>query len=444
MPKQEKYIWLVIVLLSGWASIQLWEYLSSRTITLIGFTALPLLVRINRTQTSLRLVIPAILVAITTLFSPAKTLQFLSVVLFILALIESQIGKTNPLTIVAVGILSPLFVYVNNIFSFPIRLELSKLAANTLNIIAPAKEVGNGIWFNNKLHYIDEACMGLNLTSTALIVSLLVAAYFENQKKARFPFFQVLLITACFFAFNLLANYLRILTLVYFDFPPEHSMHHPLGLISLFIYAIIPGTAFTFWLAQYLKPIPENHNQDVKKICYSGLMISLLTITVLALPFFKEPKNRQETMPTHILPSSLSNKKLTALDHQVWKLKTETGLTYLKNLGCFYSTEHHPLICWKGSGYKLKNIELIDDQNATFYKGILQRGENVLHTAWWYSNGISKTHKQLEWRYNMFRGQPTYYLININANTHSDLISKVKKWQMDSSNSISENIILND
>jgi hypothetical protein len=43
----------------------------------------------------------------------------------------------------------------------------------------------------------------------------------------------------------------------------------------------------------------------------------------------------------------------------------------------------------------------------------LQKDSLILHTAWWYDNGLDKTIQQSRWRLQAARGQEGYRLINI-------------------------------
>ena len=58
---------------------------------------------------------------------------------------------------------------------------------------------------------------------------------------------------------------------------------------------------------------------------------------------------------------------------------------------------------------------------ATVYTALLRKGNEQLHTAWWYDNGKYHTTSQLEWRWKQAFGANAFTLVNITAATRSEL-----------------------
>lgn len=59
------------------------------------------------------------------------------------------------------------------------------------------------------------------------------------------------------------------------------------------------------------------------------------------------------------------------------------------------------------------------------YMGTLEKGNDILYTAWWFDNGKSKTVRQLEWRWKSLKGEGEFVLINISTTTEQELRSKI-------------------
>jgi exosortase N len=105
----------------------------------------------------------------------------------------------------------------------------------------------------------------------------------------------------------------------------------------------------------------------------------------------------------------------------VTKYSTPETLVYLKPVQAFYSTEHHPLICWEGSGYKFQKVQERQVGNRTIYTGELEKGNEKLYTAWWMDNGEHQTIAQLDWRWRMLKGEDTFRLVNVTVARQEEL-----------------------
>jgi hypothetical protein len=61
------------------------------------------------------------------------------------------------------------------------------------------------------------------------------------------------------------------------------------------------------------------------------------------------------------------------------------------------------------------------------YTALLVNGKEKLATAWWYSNGNRHVTDQLDWRWNMVKGEKGYALINVTAANETDRRKAVEK-----------------
>jgi exosortase N len=135
--------------------------------------------------------------------------------------------------------------------------------------------------------------------------------------------------------------------------------------------------------------------------------------------------HRQNTSPQHA--EIKFNKGIREkLNDGVSKISTDKLLIYIKTIPEFFTGEHTPLMCWKGSGYKFSSIATTSIQGITIYKGTLVKEGKSLYTAWWYSNGHVETISQLDWRMRMLRGEPGFYLINVTAEDQQTLINSLR------------------
>ena len=107
----------------------------------------------------------------------------------------------------------------------------------------------------------------------------------------------------------------------------------------------------------------------------------------------------------------------------ILKLENDHSLIYIKAIAGFYSAEHNPMICWRGSGYELKQIAEEEMGGSKVYTALLQNGSDQLFTAWWYENGSNRTIDQLNWRMDALTGGNNYSVVNVTA-ASKDLLLK--------------------
>jgi exosortase N len=99
-------------------------------------------------------------------------------------------------------------------------------------------------------------------------------------------------------------------------------------------------------------------------------------------------------------------------------------LIYVKPAVSFYSADHSPIICWKGSGYKIVQEQIIEINNQRVYFSELLQNNDHLYTTWWYDCGAEKTISQFKWRTRSLIKGNKYLLVNVIANDKTTLIEK--------------------
>jgi len=124
--------------------------------------------------------------------------------------------------------------------------------------------------------------------------------------------------------------------------------------------------------------------------------------------------------------------QVQSLPHGVTGYKNETSLIYVKSILGFYSTDHNPSICWRGSGYAFKRVRNAQRENAIMYMANLEKEGATLFTAWWYESGEYRTNNQFTWRWNSLVENRDYRLVNITASSQADLEVAIEKWMQES------------
>ena len=103
-------------------------------------------------------------------------------------------------------------------------------------------------------------------------------------------------------------------------------------------------------------------------------------------------------------------------------------LVYVKSIPGWYSTEHTPLICWRGSGYEFGKVWEQKASGTACYAGVLEKkGEPSLYTAWWFDNGQEQTIAQARWRWLDAGGAPGFSLVNVTARDRQTLENQINQ-----------------
>jgi exosortase N len=144
----------------------------------------------------------------------------------------------------------------------------------------------------------------------------------------------------------------------------------------------------------------------------------------LCIGFTINPRRAEDAIP--YAKVQLKEMVPQQMDGGMTKLLNKDILIYVKPIPEFFSGEHTPLICWKGSGYEFNGIQKENIANHEIYHGVLQRNKEVLHTAWWYFNGEVTTIDQLKWRSMMMTGHKRFCLINVTAKDQATLSHNIK------------------
>lgn len=344
---------------------------------------------------------------------------FFSLAFYFLFIIELAFGRVGYLASVLVIFMSPFFEQVAVIMGFPVRLQLSEWAGALLSLTGLSIQVdGNSMLMHGKVFTVDEACMGLHMLSVSFLMGVFILAHRYRTLSRLLPpwalggFFLAVLIL------NGLANLFRIMMLVLFRVLPGHVMHDVVGILCLVLYTVVP----LYFLSRsavmrFGSPVPGRerdhgvNNVSKSVVAFTGVMMLVLGIQV---------SHHRENVTPRPVRAELGGLKTEAMNNGITKLFDDAVLVYVKPIPEFFTGEHTPLICWKGSGYEFGPIRKRSIAGREVYIGTLIKGKSLLSTAWWYDNGKTETISQWDWRLRMLKGEPDFCLINVTTeNEHT-------------------------
>ncbi|WP_234735870.1 exosortase N [Tellurirhabdus bombi] len=322
----------------------------------------------------------------------------------------------------ALVVTSPMLRWAAALFSFPIRLELSRWAGHILCLGgANAQVYGNIIRFNGTDFSVDPACMGVQMTGLSLLAGLFLIIHTENQTKRRLTAPGLLLAFLGLVTFTIAANLVRILALVLFHVLPDNPLHDVVGLSCWLLYVALPlNWSIAVLYRCFSRPIAER--PATKKWLMAPIALCGLCLAGFAL----SPK--KEAMEAGLLPS-MRGYTQKYLQNGFVQYSKPGVLVYAKPIATPWTLEHSPYNCWRGSGYEFAFVQERQLASHSIYAGTLRHGKNRMHTAWWFTDGLTLTTSQLETRWQMIRDNRPSVLINVTVENPSVMPEVLDEWR---------------
>ena len=395
---------------------------------LLGLIAIPVALHRDPLQKkSLRFYYAALAFCMLGWMLPVKTLLYASVVLALCFLTDNVLGKINLLPVLAMALMAPICDYITNIFTFPIRLQLTSWAGTLLQMTGLAANVeGNTIFYGGNEFSVDAACMGLNMLVTSMLCGIMVLGFYQKKMNLRLSFLKVSLLMGIIALLNIIANLFRMILLVILVILPEDPMHGFTGIICLAAYVILPLVWLIPWM---VKRFGENREKPAPVYTVNSLQVIMAHVCLAACVGMVAWKTMLPGV-NQVIPADLPSVegfKVTAMRDNVVKVENDTALIYVKTIPGFYYSDHHPTICWRGSGFEFKHIREETIAGKTISTSILQKGTQTLYTAWWYDNGTKQTGSQFNWRWDALRSGTRYAIVNVSTQNRKTLEKEVAR-----------------
>ena len=408
--------WLLAVLIF-WVGV---GYLRSDLTFLAGLLLLPAVTLVRQPGVgSWRFGVLALVCAGLALAVPARTFHFLTLAFAALFLFENWKGRINAAPVLVILLLTAVVKTMSIILGFSIRLALSSLAARTLQLAGwSASAEGNIIVFEGRSFAVDPACVGLQMLDISFLFCFFLLALLERRSGKQLPWSALLGVLAVTAGLNVAFNFMRILLLVLLDIPPETVGHDLAGLAGLAIYVFAPLWWGLRWAYGRWGASPKEQGakkQPAIRIVWAPLALTGL-VTFFAFTERTAVPEHLTTGYTMLRPAGIPASCVAQpLADGVSKYLTDSTLIYVKPILGFYSTEHSPLICWVGSGYRFGRVWAARCGNTPYYAGMLEKDGDQLYTAWWYDNGQTRTSSQTRWRWLDLGGASGFSLVNVTA-----------------------------
>jgi len=428
VKEKVEYFWpvlgLILCLTGAMEAFPLDFVLKSNVLT--GLCLLPLVLRAQGSPRMNYAYLAALmLLAGTGWYYGVRTFYFQALVFYLLWVVERYAGRLDGVVWFLLLFMSPFFQQIAVIIGFPVRLMLSAWAGWLMTRAGAVVDVqGNLMTVQGASFAVDDACMGLNMLSMSMLAGVFALAWQGRRSRKRLSLQALLAFFLAVFVFNLLCNLLRIVMLVTFRIGPEHALHEVMGLVCLVVYVWVPVFSLSrWWVSRWGMSWSVKSPAALPATLFSmgvvalagALLVVGVSIGRRKTGFIQQPPAKME------LPGFTA----TALKDGVTKFENDEALVYVKPIPEFFSSEHTPLFCWRGSGYVFRTIAVDKVGHADIYRGVLARGGSTLYTAWWYSNGTTHTISQAKWRWQMLQGHRRFCLVNVTAADEVTLLREV-------------------
>lgn len=393
---------------------------------LLGLIVFPYVLTVQPRKGNYRFAIIAGLIGFALIFVRSNSLYYFSTMFLILFIIEKWFGHINILPPLLVIIVSPVISAMVYIWSFPIRLALSDIAGKALQAVAfDIKIQGNLVLMDGNIFSVDEACIGLNMVTTALVLGIVIIAYFEKKHQKSIKFVQTIPLFTAMLLLTIAANFIRLLTLIIFHILPENPLHDIIGLISLVAYALLP---FFFIVRFFFNKMKTNtlYTKKTNVHIFPNRIDKIILTLLLGLQLYISPQFLQTKIENTqtVDQLTISDFEKTVTDKGILKFQNEEALLYIKPPVRFFQGSHDPRFCWKGSGYEFSNIQLQEIDEQTIYTATLTKENDILYSAWWYQSDDFQTPYEWTWRWKSLSSKENFYMVNLNCEDKSTL----DKW----------------
>ncbi|RFM33742.1 exosortase N [Chitinophaga silvisoli] len=385
---------------------------------LLGLAALPFTTGFDATRKGgLRYFYISLALFVLFLLVPVHTFYYLTLITAVAFCLEMYVGRLNLLPMLVLVCMSPIFEFWANLFTFPIRLQLTSIAGN---MVMGAHVEGNIISCDGLDFSVDPACMGLQTTVTAMLCGLIIIGGLQKKYRLYLSGGMTTGLLAVVFGLNVVANLIRIVCLVQFKIMPGTPMHDVMGILSLVVYVLLPVFVLVNYVVKRIGKtrVAEKH---LYRIVPTGPLLLRNGILLVCMIYACYINVKPRPVVAYALPVKTTGFAVKHLPQHVTQLSNEEALIYVKYIPSYYYSEHHPMICWKGSGYTFEKVQEQVWDGLPVYTALLVNGKTKLYTAWWYANGRHNYISQFAWRWDALKSGKQYSLINVTAQDEASL-----------------------
>ena len=275
---------------------------------------------------------------------------------------------------------------------------------------------------------VDKACLGLNMFNTGLVVTTLQIAVQEMRLKKSLSFVQLCVVFMVACVLLILANLFRIVLIVLAMALPETWLHDALGMVALVAYVVVPLYFFIRWRVQKSAALPSAPEFFPALNPLKHALLTLFGWGLIFLAFYQVTslKAQNPVKDPKIETIELAGFSRRRVEDGVMEFRKDGLLIYIKPSSGFLSSDHPPVLCWKGSGFKVEEVSEIILKNGTALFAVLRKDDVVHYTTWWYDNRTVKTADPWKWR---TTAGEAFRIVNVTSYSKEDILACTSQMQ---------------
>ncbi len=405
------YIMAIVITLSALYKFQ--EFGGLKFEQYLFFIIIPFTLKKGRNELYFNGIISlSIILLVVFYLTHTYSILYFSVCLAIMASLALTQYRAGILTILLAIITTPAVKFLLSSFSFPIRLKLTEAAGYLLSLFINDLSIsGNCILINQQEFTVAHECLGLNMISVSLAFCIFCLGFWSIKTKKKPGLHHIAFLVIITSTLIIIANFMRIITTIILQSPPKTIGHELIGILTLLAYCIIPAFAISRLLKKHFYT-EKNRSFKKKQLHYLSLLIPPLL--VLGSYGIHNNSIKPQFSPMSV---KLEGYHKTISKDGVIKLENQESLIYVKPPAFILGSDHNPFICWKASGYVIKNEkEIVINKQKVYYFELYKENQPPLYSCWYYSNGMQNTNSQLSWRISTLKGDKPYSVVNITSN----------------------------
>ena len=342
-------------------------------------------------------------------------------------LIEKRVGRLDAAAFYALIFYLPFTSGFFRVFGFYIRMYLTELAAKTCAFFSPSvTRAGNQLMVMGQEYTVDAGCMGLRLVVTAFILTLVINQVFSRSNGLTLNRWYFMAVVKLSFVLVVLANYFRILVLIWAQSPEGSTSHEVIGIVCFVLFHIIPMIFISRWaINRFGKKAERAIERNYRKI-KTPFTLALVPILLFGLVW---GVGVQHDNLDDIVISIPSGYELVETKKQVSSFENGQGsVIHVKAVSPMSFSNHHPLVCWRGDGFSSGKEMKINMGEIAGFSACLDKGSKHLETMWWYSDlKGNEFDDEWTWRVSSVLNRKQMFLVNYSHIDHNQLVYEVNR-----------------
>lgn len=342
-------------------------------------------------------------------------------------LLEKRVGRLDAAAFYALIFYLPFTSGFFRVFGFYIRMYLTELAAKTCAFFSSSvTTAGNQLLVNGQEYTVDAGCMGLRLVVTAFILTLVINQIFSRNNGLTLTRWHFMVMVKLSFLLVILANYFRILALIWAQSPEGSTSHEVIGIVCFVLFHIIPMIFISRWAIRRFGKPAERSMPGIRSNLKTPFALVLAPLLLFGLIWGVSVQHDNLDKIVINIPAGY---QLKETKKQVSSFENGAGsVIHVKAVNPMSFSNHHPLVCWRGDGFSASKEMKVQMGEISGFGASLDKGSQHLETVWWYSDLEGNDYDdEWSWRFQSVLQRKQMFLVNYSHVDQNQLVFEMNR-----------------